>query len=83
MKADGYVKYVCDKCGKTAYIASGDTAVKEWFEVRRYSAGQSTRIANDVQPDTYEFCSDCNTSFLAFAKQSDDSFASWLKGDKQ
>lgn len=45
MKSDGYSKYVCDKCGKTAYVAAGDTEAREWFTVRRYSAGKATRIA--------------------------------------
>lgn len=79
MKTDGFTEYVCDKCAKTAYLAATDTGTREWFEVRRYSAGQATRIASDVQSDVFVFCSDCNASFLQFAKQSDVSFNEWLK----
>ena len=71
MKSDGYSKYVCDKCGKTAYVAAGDTEAREWFTVRRYSAGKATRIADDVPPDIYEF--------MAFMQQDDESFEAWLK----
>ena len=79
MKSDGYSKYVCDKCGKTAYVAAGDTEAREWYTVRRYSAGKATRIAEDVPPDIYELCSKCNTSFMAFAQKDGASFEAWLK----
>ena len=90
MKSDGYSKYVCDKCGKTAYVAAGDTEAREWFTVRRYSAGQEVlaidenvesvqRIADDVTPDIYELCSQCNTSFMTFMQKDDASFEAWLK----
>lgn len=80
MKSDGYSKYVCDKCGKTAYVATGDTEAREWFTVRRYSAGgKATRIAEDVPPDIYELCSKCNTSFMTFMQENDASFEAWLK----
>ena len=49
MKSDGYSKYVCDKCGKAAYVAAGDTEAREWFTVRRYSAGKATRIKEAEQ----------------------------------
>lgn len=74
MKSDGYSKYVCDKCGKTAYVAAGDTEAREWFTVRRY--GKQT---DDVTPDIYELCSKCNTSFMAFMQKDDASFEAWLK----
>lgn len=83
MKSDGYAKYVCDKCGKTAYVAAGDTEAREWFTVRRYSAGKATRIADDVAPDIYELCSQCNASFMAFMQQDDASFEAWLKEVEQ
>lgn len=78
MKSDGYSKYVCDKCGKTAYVAAGDTEAREWF-----TAGKATRIADDVTPDIYELCSKCNTSFMAFMQQDDASFEAWLKEVEQ
>lgn len=83
MKSDGYVKYVCDKCGKTAYVAAGDTEAREWFTVRRYSAGKATRIADDVTSDIYELCPQCNASFMTFMQQDDASFEAWLKEAEQ
>ena len=83
MKSDGYSKYVCDKCGKIAYVAAGDTEAREWFTVRRYSAGKATRIADDVTLDIYELCSKCNTSFMTFMQQDDASFEAWLKEVEQ
>lgn len=79
MESDGYSKYVCDKCGKTAYVAAGDTEAREWFTVRRYSAGK----ADDVTPDIYELCSKCNSSFMAFMQENDESFEAWLKEVEQ
>lgn len=58
---------------------AGDTEAREWFTVRRYSAGKATRIADDVTPDIYELCSKCNTSFMAFMQKDDASFEAWLK----
>ena len=31
MKTDGYSRYVCDKCGKTAYVAAGDTEARDGY----------------------------------------------------
>ena len=40
---------------------------------------QATRIADDVAPDIYELCSQCNSSFMTFMQQDDESFEAWLK----
>ena len=56
---------------------------REWFTVRRYSAGKATRIADDVTPDIYELCSKCNTSFMTFMQKDDESFEAWLKEAEQ
>ena len=37
------------------------------------------RIADDVTPDIYELCSQCNASFLTFMQKDDASFEAWLK----
>lgn len=43
----------------------------------------ATRIADDVTPDIYELCSQCNASFMAFMQKDDASFEAWLKEAEQ
>ena len=51
--------------------------------MRRYSAGKATRIADDVAPDIYELCSQCNASFMTFMQENDEAFEAWLKEVEQ
>lgn len=44
---------------------------------------QGDRIADDVTPDIYELCSQCNASFMAFMQKDDASFEAWLKEAEQ
>ena len=41
------------------------------------------RIADDVTPDIYELCPQCNASFMTFMQQDDASFEAWLKEAEQ
>lgn len=45
--------------------------------------GKATRIAEDVTPDIYELCSKCNSSFMTFMQENDESFEAWLKEVEQ
>lgn len=52
-KTSGYSQYVCDRCGKTLYAASGAPETQSWRTARRYTA-DGTEVSRLLCPDCYD-----------------------------
>ncbi len=70
-KTDGYSKYACDRCGKSAYIADGATESQQWRQVTRISAdyGESKRL----------LCPECSSAYFEFARKQDSAFDEFMR----
>lgn len=71
----GFKHYVCDRCGREAYIAAGSAEEQSWSTVHRVSADKAT----DSNPVTnYTFCYQCRTAYNEFDKPQDTEFNNWM-----
>lgn len=52
-KTEGYIQFVCDRCGAQAYAASGSPTAQSWKTINRVDASAST-VTRDLCPDCYK-----------------------------
>lgn len=73
--SDGYKQYVCDRCGKLAYIKQDSAEAQSWGSVQRVSVDKASA---DNPVTRYTMCYACRTAYTTFDRPQDDEFASWM-----
>ena len=52
-KTEGYIQFVCDRCGAQAYAAAGSPVAQSWKTINRVDASASN-VTRDLCPDCYK-----------------------------
>ncbi|MFC0266345.1 hypothetical protein [Alloscardovia macacae] len=73
-KLSGFIRYQCDRCGKTAYLAENSVDARTWYNVSRFNAAQCT----GGKADEYTLDSDCFTLYSRLITGEDKSFTDWM-----
>lgn len=68
--AKDYIKYQCDRCGKTEYIVSGGPLEKNWQEITRWSW--------TLQSASRWLDRDCFALWQTFAQKQDNEFTAFM-----
>lgn len=74
-KTTNITRYVCDRCGKTAYVAPGDPSASDWREIKRVTA-DGVDISRLV-------CSTCNAEHKKLANNQDAAFNAFMASGKE
>lgn len=69
-KTEGITRYVCDRCGKEAYLSKGDPAISDWRDVSRVTA-------DGVQKSVL-LCSSCNSDYKSLAAGQDAEYNAFM-----
>lgn len=73
-RTSGYTLFACDRCGRQEYLLDGSVESRNWYDIRRYRAGQAT----GGDPETKTLCSGCYTEYVETAQQQDMDFDQWM-----
>ena len=73
-RTSGYVRFECDRCRTTAYLAETSVEARNWYEIRRYRSSQAT----SGDPERKTLCSACYTEYVATVQDQDTDFDQWM-----
>lgn len=71
-RTENVTMFVCDRCGRTAYLAAGDPARDGWRDVERVTAdgARASRL----------LCSACASEHKSLAAKHDAAFVEFMAG---
>lgn len=69
-KTSNITRYVCDRCGQSAYLSSGDPGMSDWRDISRVTA--------DGVTTSRLLCKQCNTDYKALAAKQDAAFNEFM-----
>lgn len=52
-KTQGYIQFVCDRCGFSTYAADGSPTAQSWKTIKRVDTSASD-VSRDLCPDCYK-----------------------------
>lgn len=65
-------RYVCDRCGESAYLQAGDPHLGEWHDITRTTADNTSQSAL--------LCSDCYSTWRNIATRHDSDYTRFMLG---
>lgn len=69
-KKTNITNYICDRCGKSAYLVSDDPAVSDWRDVER--------VTSDGVTTSRLLCKDCHAEYRKLTATQDAAFNSFM-----
>lgn len=73
-RTSGYVRFECDRCAKREYLLDGSVESRNWYDIRRFRAAQTT----SGNPETKTLCAGCYAEYVADAQSDDTDFDQWM-----
>lgn len=71
----GFSHYVCDRCGREAYLSPSSAEASTWSQVQRVSVDKAT----SADPVTrYTMCNRCRDAYVTFDRSQDDAFTRFM-----